>query len=414
MIKSQVSKKIVLLLDIIMFIITVLIVYLVYYSDYKRELVDFEVVRKEIEGDNYGSNLKATLSTVNLIIDSYEDETTLTDEEKYLRYLKAKPTFRKVDKREKKDTFCFVGEVFFSTNIRRTYDDGGIEAVLDESFRKIFESSDMNIANLECCITDNTDNADDKTFTFALPKRYAKGLKELNVDLFTLANNHILDYGMEGLGSTIEVLDSIDIAHIGAGNTYNDAKKVYIKEIDGKRYAFLAASAVLPSGKWQANESHGGVYNGYEIDRLDSEIRLIKPYFDKVIVYMHWGNELETESNIVQRNAAHKLVDAGADLVIGTHAHTTQEIEYYNNVPIVYSIGNFIYGGQSRDMFVVEATFDYQDDVDGTLRLKVYPGISGFRSTRTYENVYELKSKFINLDKKSSTCIIDDDGFVMH
>jgi poly-gamma-glutamate capsule biosynthesis protein CapA/YwtB (metallophosphatase superfamily) len=129
---------------------------------------------------------------------------------------------------------------------------------------------------------------------------------------------------------------------------------------------------------------------------------------------MHWGNELENESNKNQKRCAHSLVDAGADLVIGTHAHITQEIEYYNDVPIVYSLGNFIYGGQSRDMYMLEATFDYSSESTGTVRLRVYPGISGYKSTRKYEKESETSVKLKNLDKKSDTCSIDDDGFVIY
>ena len=413
MASEKLSKKVLVSLCAFAIVIVVAIV-LIYNASYKKELVNYEDIRKTIEGSNYSDNIEASSSVVNLIIENYEgDDADLTEEEKYLKSIKPRFDFAKVDKREKKDTFRFMGDVFFSSRIRKSYDEGGIENILDEGFRKLLGTSDMNMANLECSITDDTENADDKTFTFALPSKYIKGLKELNIDLFTIANNHILDYGMAGLDNTIEALDANDLYHIGAGDTYYDAKRVYIKEIEGKRYAFLAASAVLPSGKWMANELHGGVYNGYDIDDVAKEIELIKPYFDKVIVYMHWGNELEEESNKTQKRSAYKLVDAGADLVIGTHAHTTQEIEYYNDVPIVYSLGNFIYGGQSREMYILEATFDYSDEASGNLRLRVYPGISGFKSTRKYETEAEAKSKLKSLDKKSSTCSIDDDGFVI-
>ena len=322
------------------------------------------------------------------------------------------PSEVKIVIREKKDKFCFVGDVFFSTNIRKSYDEKGISGILDASFSEILSNTDMNIANLECSITDEKDNRADKTYTFALPSKYVKGLKKLNIDLFTLANNHILDFGMGALDNTIKALDSIDIGHMGAGDTLSAAKRVYVKKIDGKRYGFLGASAVLPSGKWQANELHGGVFNGYDIESVVREIESIKPYVDKVIVYMHWGNELENESNKTQRFLGHKLVDAGADLVIGTHAHTTQEIEYYKGVPIVYSLGNFIYGGQSRDMIIVEASFDYSKDVDGELRLRIFPGVSGYKSTRRYDTDSIMKNKLKSLNAKSKTCYIDEDGYV--
>ena len=413
--KKGLSKTAIIALCFAIVIIITALTLLIYNANYKKELVNYQDIRKTIEGDNYVDHTEASSSIVNLIIENYEgDDTNLTEEERYIKSIKPRFDFARVDNRDKKDVFHFVGDVYFSNNIKKAYDEGGIDNILDEDFRKILSTSDLNVANLECSITDDKENADDKTFTFALPSKYVNGLKELNVDLFTIANNHILDYGMQGLDNTIKTLDSLNIAHIGAGDTYYDAKRVYIKEIEGKRYVFLAASAVLPSGKWMATEGHGGVYNGYDIESVAREVEIIKPYFDNVIVYMHWGNELENESNKNQKRCAHRLVDAGADLVIGTHAHTTQEIEYYNDVPIVYSLGNFIYGGQSRDMYMLEATFDYSSESTGTVRLRVYPGISGYKSTRKYEKESETSAKLKNLDKKSDTCSIDDDGFVIH
>jgi len=318
----------------------------------------------------------------------------------------------KILTREKKDRLVFVGDIFFSNNIRRSYNDGGVDAIISESFRKVLESSDLNIANLECSITDDDDKPYDKTYVFALPTKYASALKEIGIGLFTLANNHILDFGVDALSKTMEILDNLGIAHVGAGTTLQEAKKAYIKVVEGKKYAIIGASAVLPDVSWIASESRGGVYNGYNIEKVAEDIKDIKSLCDKVIVYMHWGKELEGESNKTQKAFAHKLVDAGADLVIGTHPHITEEVEYYNGVPIVYSLGNFIYGGQSRDMYMCEAIFDYSDNPDGSLRLKLYPGISGYKSTREYDTDRETQNKIINLNKKSRECYIDKDGYV--
>lgn len=411
--KEHALKKIIVVIAIMIVIGATIVAILLY--NYNKVLIETaSLVETKIE-ETTTMLSEESISKVNLMIEPDEeeiDESLLGDEERYIKYLSPKKNFIKTENREKEDVFYFAGDVFFSNHIRKSYDEGGVEAILDENFRNLFKSSDLNIANLECCITDNDENPDKKTFTFAFPTRYLAGLKKLNVDLFTIANNHILDFGMDALDSTIKELDNLNISHIGAGDTLYDAKKVYIKEIEGKRYAFLAASAVLPSGKWQANESHGGVFNGYEIESVVSEIKFIKPFFDKVIVYMHWGNELEETSNRTQNVFAHMLVDAGADFVIGTHAHTTQEIEYYNGVPIVYSLGNFIYGGQSRNMFICEATFDYSTDKDGKLRIKIYPGISGYKNTREYDTELEVENIYKNLNKKSTTCYVDTDGYV--
>lgn len=346
-----------------------------------------------------------------------EDE--ITDENKTeqdklsnLEYYQASSNFEKVEIREKKDVFCFAGDVFLSKKPRMAYDEKGIDGIIDESFLKILQSSDFNVANLECSITDDTENAEDKTFTFALPAKYIDALKEVGINLFSLANNHIMDYGADSMLNTIKVLDDNGIHHVGAGKNVNEAKRAYIKELDGKRYAFLAASAVLPQDSWKASYDRAGVFNGYDIRELCEEIERVKPFVDKVIVYMHWGRELETVSNTWQKQYARRIVNAGADLVVGSHSHTVQEIEYYNNVPIIYSLGNFIYGGTMRDTVLITATFDYSIDKNGQLQLQIFTGLSNYEKVRRDWKKDEIAVKLKELQDKSSTCYIADNGYV--
>ena len=133
---------------------------------------------------------------------------------------------------------------------------------------------------------------------------------------------------------------------------------------------------------------------------------------DKVIVYIHWGKELELYSGEMQQTIGRRLVDAGADLVVGTHAHVVQEIEYYNNVPIVYSLGNFVYGGTQRDMIILQATFDYSKNEKGDLKLKVYPGIANYQKAIRYYDEEILKTKIDELNRKNRYCEIDYSGNV--
>ena len=342
------------------------------------------------------------------VVNDDNGEELISNVEKY----KAPSSFKRVDTREKKDVFCFAGDVFLSKKPRAAYDEKGIDGIIDESYMKILKSSDFNVANLECSITDDIENAEDKTFTFALPTKYVNPIKEIGINLFTMANNHSLDYGTTAMLNTIKILDDNDILHIGAGKNLEEAKKAYIKEIEGKRYAFLAASAVLPSDNWKATDDRAGIFNGYDIRDLCEEIKIVKPYVDKVIVYMHWGRELETVSNTWQKQYARRIVDAGADLIVGAHSHTIQEIEYYKNVPIIYSLGNFIYGGTMRDTILVTATFDYSIDKAGQLQLQIFTGISSYERVKKDWNKEEIAVKIKELQDKSSTCYIGDNGYV--
>lgn len=398
--KTSFYKKVLLIVSIVLLLMLTTILILLFESDNKIFDILFNKGNKDIVQETQ-------------VVEENEKILTLEDyENEYRKFLEPKKSFVHIDNREKKDVFYFAGDVFFSNNVRKAYDSDGIDGVLESTYIKMFESSDLCMANLECSITDNDENPADKTYTFNLPTKYVDGLKQTRIDLFTLANNHILDYGMDELNHTIKVLDENNIDHIGAADNLYDAKKVFIKEIDGKRYAFFAASAVLPKDSWKANFEHGGICNGYDVKSVVDEIKFIRPYFDKIIVYMHWGKELENESNDLQRRHARHIVDAGADLIIGTHSHTIQEIEYYKNVPIVYSLGNFIYGGQMRDMIVAEATFDYSKDKNGEVRLRIYPGVSNFQKTKRYYDEGTVTSKLADLQLKSRNCHIAENGFV--
>lgn len=320
--------------------------------------------------------------------------------------------FEHVGTRSKQDVFCFAGDIILAEKPRAAYDKDGIDAIVDKGIRLLFEGSDFNIANLECAITDEAVDKADKEWTFALPTKYVKAIKDSGVQLLTLANNHILDFGVDALLNTIKVLDENDIFHIGAGKDIKEANKVYIKEIEGKRYAFIAASAVIPHETWKANENRAGVANGYDTFGICSNIYKLKKYVDKVIVYMHWGKELEIRSGELQQLIGRRLVDAGADLVVGTHAHVVQEIEYYNNVPIVYSLGNFVYGGTKRDMIILKASFDYSKNEKGDLKIKIYPGVANYQKATRYYDENVLKDIIDEINRKNYNCKVDYSGLV--
>ncbi len=424
---NHMLRKVIIVLSVILLFFVATMIY-VLYGIYDTNSIKLDSNHKELVTLSKNDNQNVVLDEVgvkndfkkeDLLIDEIttddiesDTETTdakiLTPEEKY----KAKDDFVKIDTREKKDTFCFVGDIFLSRRPRAAYDEKGIDGIIDSGFKKILDGSDFNIGNLECSITDDEENVADKTFTFALPTKYVKALTETGINLLTLANNHILDYGTDAMLNTIKELDNNEISHIGAGKNIEEARTCFIKEIDGKRYALIAASAVLPSDSWKAGDDRAGIFDGYNLKELCNELRNVRPFVDKVIVYMHWGRELDTVSNDWQKNIGRRLIDVGADLVIGTHPHVTQEIEYYKNVPIVYSLGNFIYGGTMRDMMLVEAVFDYSIDKNGQLQLIVVPGVTSYEQVKRYWKKETIKEKIQELQDKSSTCYIGDNGYV--
>ena len=213
-----------------------------------------------------------------------------------------------------------------------------------DSTRSIIESADFAMANLEAPFT-NSGTQFDKTFTFRVPPRFSLGVHRAGFDVLGLANNHILDYGTEGLVSTMNLLDSLGIAFCGAGTNSQNASQGIVLQKGKWRVGFLAYSLTYPSEFWASSSRAGTAFPNH----FKENIQEINENTDLVIVAFHWGGELKTHPKLYQRQYAHQAIDSGADLVIGHHPHILQGLELYQGRLIAYSLGNFVFGSYSRN-----------------------------------------------------------------
>ncbi len=221
---------------------------------------------------------------------------------------------------------------------------GGIGGVLDDGIRAEADAADLFMVNQEFPFTDRGTAAEDKQFTFRVPPKDVSLLTEMGVDIVTMANNHILDFGPEGITDSLTALDGAGILHVGAGENLEQAKKAEILEVKGKKIGFLGVSRVYMAASWAADADHAGVFSTYDPALPLQEIRALREQCDYLVVYVHWGVERNTAPEEYQRKMGRQYIDAGADLVVGSHPHVLQEIEYYNGKPIAYSLGNFVFG----------------------------------------------------------------------
>ena len=213
--------------------------------------------------------------------------------------------------------------------------------------KDLFAEDDITIANLEGTFTDY-DVKVEKKFNFKAPKEYVNVLKEGNVDIVSIANNHSHDYGEIGYKDTKKVLDAANIPYYGYTN-------YYIKEINGIKIGFFGFLDIY----------------GERFNEVKKAIKYLKDNScDLIIASMHWGIEYDYEQSKEQVKMGHYLIDNGVDLVIGHHPHIIQGIEKYKDKYILYSLGNFSFGGNSlpRDMdtYIFQQTFTF---VDGELLL---------------------------------------------
>ena len=229
--------------------------------------------------------------------------------------------------------------------------------------KDIFEADDLTTVNLEGTFTNSSD-AVEKPYRFKADPVYVQVLKEGSVEAVSTANNHSGDFRDAGRADTIAALDSVGIAHTGAG-----APLIFEME-GGLKTGIVSYNTV---------ENTEGEYTWRS--SVQADINTCKEAgCDLIIGFMHWGTvEYLTEPEPWEVQFAHDMADWGCDLIVGGHAHILQRMEYYNDVPIFYSMGNFCYGGhtnpQDKDSVIVQAEYE-KDSTTGNItrtRLQVIP-----------------------------------------
>ncbi|MBS6518137.1 MAG: CapA family protein [Clostridium sp.] len=304
-------------------------------------------------------------------------------------------------------SLLFAGDIYLSDHVLNAYDrGGGIGGVLDEGFCQVIEQADIFMANQEFPFSSRGTPETDKQFTFRLPEEKVSILQEIGPDIVALANNHALDYGAEALADTIRVLDEAGILHAGAGENLDEAKALKTIEVGGRTFGFLAASRVFPKGYWAAGPDHPGMLTAYDSAVLLEEIQRAKESCDFLTVYVHWGIERNTKPESYQRTLGQQYIDAGADLVIGSHPHVLQGIEYYKGKPIVYSLGNFVFGSS------IPKTMLLQVDVpqEGEPSLILIPGTSSAGYTRMLTEESEKEAFYRCMEELSFGISVDETG----
>lgn len=303
-------------------------------------------------------------------------------------------------------TMFFTGDVMLE-NVMGRYDEQGIHGIISEYLKEEMVSADMTMINNEFPFSTRGEKAPDKQFTFRVNPRYVSALQDMGVDVASLANNHALDFGQEALSDTFTTLDDAGIPYVGAGETKERAEEAVFVEAGGRTVGVLSASRVIPVHTWNIISSQPGLFCTYDSTRLVERIKEVKEECDFVVVFVHWGIEREAIPEEYQRVLAHQYIDAGADLVVGNHAHVPQGIEYYKGVPIVYCMGNYIFNPNMVDTYALKVVWNEDD----RLQLQVIPVDT--RELLTAELKGDERLAFYDyLEGISAGIEIDDDGMV--
>lgn len=306
----------------------------------------------------------------------------------------------------------FAGDILLSTHVTTAYDKaGGINGVLDDGFRSEIGQADIFMANQEFPFSDRGSAAPDKQFTFRLSPSRISMMNEIGVDIVALANNHSLDYGTDALVDTCTALDGAGIKYAGAGPDMDRARQLQTMEVNGKTIGFLAASRVYPDPGWVAGSKKPGMVSGYDPTILLEEIKKAESACDYLVIYVHWGVERDEKPQEYQRTLGKQIIDAGADMVIGSHPHVLQGIEYYNGKPICYSLGNFIFGSSIPKTALLRADVDLDQ---GSTTLSLVPGTSQAGYTRKLTDAEEIREFYRYFQGISFDVSVDENGVVHH
>lgn len=246
--------------------------------------------------------------------------------------------------RARRARLTFTGDIIFGRYVQVAMEQRNDFAAPFRSISPALLPADLTIGNLECTLSDNyeqPERTDPQTFRFKTGTVTVAGLEMADVDIVSRANNHSFDFGPGGMDDTSRTLEAAGIEHFGMGHTLEDARRPVIATVGDLSFAFLGYNGISDDWDGATSNSPGTSplveeYVREDVSRLANEGHIVLPFF-------HWGVEYVALPTEEQRRFAHVAIEAGAAAVIGSHPHWVQAIETHQGIPIIYSLGNFVF-----------------------------------------------------------------------
>ncbi|MDD3413389.1 MAG: CapA family protein [Lachnospiraceae bacterium] len=253
-------------------------------------------------------------------------------------------------------TLLFGGDICFDDNYSNmnTFraQKNGISGVLSSELMSELQGADITMLNNEFPYSNRGTPTMGKTFTFRANPERVSILTDMGVDIVSLANNHAYDHGPDALLDTFSTLNGVSIPYVGAGKNLEEAMKPTYFISGGMKIAYVSATQIErldnPDTK-EATSDSPGVLRTLVPDKFLTVIKEAKENSDFVVVYVHWGSENVYEADASQKALASQFEEAGADLIVGDHSHCLQGIEFVNDTPVIYSLGNFWFNSKNLD-----------------------------------------------------------------
>ncbi|MFD0773666.1 CapA family protein [Streptomonospora algeriensis] len=297
-------------------------------------------------------------------------------------------------------TVAIGGDVHFEGELRQRLDADPATALGEIS--ETLSAADLSIVNLETAVTDGGTRAPAKQFVFRAPSTAFTALESAGVDVASVANNHGMDYGTDGLQDTLANAEEADFPIVGAGQDEEEAYAPHVFDTEGGKVAFIGAADVLDGhliSAWTAGPDKPGLASAKNEmqSRLVEAVSAATEEADTVITYLHWGLEGDHCPKPHAPGLAQALVDAGSDAVVGGHAHVLSPGGYLGDSYIHYGLGNFAfynYSGATAETGVLNLTFQDGEVIDdewkpGQIRGGVpvlYEGTAAENARATWES----------------------------
>lgn len=357
-----------------------------------------EEISESLENESYGYEMFYTLTgmTGKVLYDEYLD-----------RYNPQSPYFagnitKLTPKNGDKTVITIAGDISLADNWRNV--DNAVKSgktitdYIDQRYVNQLISSDIAAVNNEFTISNRGAPLVSKKYTLRAKPENIDMYKQIGVNLVFLANNHIYDYGKDAFLDTLDHLKGAGIHYVGAGKNLPEAMTPKYFIINGRKIAFVAGNR---SEKYiltpAAGENSPGVLRCYETTLMKQAIAEARENADFVIAYLHWGDEFVHQFNSTQQSQGYEYIDAGADVVVGSHTHCLQGAEFYKGKPIIYSLGNFWFSGNTEEMAMLKITINS----DGSGEYNILLGREHYFSTVWAEGnqLKSLTDFFIGLSK---------------
>jgi len=211
----------------------------------------------------------------------------------------------------------------------------------------LFHDDDLTVVNLECAPSD-AGIPEPKEFVFRCPTDSLDSLASAGVEVANMGNNHSGDYGKDALVDGRARLAESGVAPVGAGADVDEAGEAAVFEVNGWTLAVVGFGGVFPTPVWFATEDRPGMRDGDDIPSMVDAVEAADAVADIVVVTIHWGVELDTEPRPEDVERAEAMIDAGADVIFGHHAHRLQPFEMVNDAAVFWGLGNFVWPRHSQ------------------------------------------------------------------